>query len=125
MSKFFVFCIFLLNYIFFFNLNACEDKACIFSQILQENPHVIIQIENNKCYLDPESLVLEKGHLYLNDGFNFLSIPSLFIDDGGCYIKIKKCKKSYDGDEDLPTWGYGFCPICHRYVWLPTHICPD
>ena len=122
MLKCFIFCLFLLNCIFFFNLNAWENEACISSHILRENPHIVVQIDNDKCYLDPEYLSLEKGHFYLIDGFNFFEIPSLFINEKGCYIKLKKC---YDDDDDLPSWGYGFCPKCHRFVWLPGHVCND
>ncbi len=110
---------FLLNLLFICNTLA---NISIFHKIVQEKPYYILEIDKNKCYLDPDYLVFEKGHIYLTDSnFNYIELPFIFIDKKGYFID----KLNDIDDEELPSFGWGICPSCKRCVFLPMHKCDN
>ncbi|HEU64155.1 MAG TPA: hypothetical protein ENH96_02035 [Chlamydiae bacterium] len=120
MSKFLVLS-FLLNFIFIYNIFANNNNdISAFHKIAQEKPYCIVKIDKNKCYLDPNCLVLENGRLYVIDGsINHIELSGIFIDEKGCYVN------KLNEDDELPSFGFGICPGCHQFVFLPTHDCPE
>ncbi len=117
MIKFFILS-FLLNTLLICNTLA---NISIFHKIVQEKPYYILEIDKNKCYLDPNYLVFEKGHIYLTDcNFNYIELPAISIDKKGYFID-----KLNDVDDELLSFGWGIYSLCSRCVFLPMHKCLD
>ena len=105
---------FLLNSIFVCNIFANDNSdVSMFHKIARDNPYCIVEMDNNKCYLDSNCLVLDKGHLYVVDSSsNYIELSEIFTDEKGCYIN------NLNNNDELPSFGYGVCPSCNRFFFL-------